>query len=154
MTPRRPAPVDLVVDSSAVLAILLGEEPARRLTDALRVAQGPVVSAATLAELTIVAEARVGTGGAQAAWAVLDAGNVVPVPVDSAIADASLDAWRRFGKGNHPAGLNFGDCFSYATAVHYDVPLLCVGADFARTDLRLIDVMPAAGAEPGLPGQA
>ena len=132
--------VDLVVDSSAVWAILLGEEPARRLADVLRSARGAVVSAATVAELTIVAEARVGVGGAHAARAVLDAGDVVLVPVDSAIAEAALDAWRRFGKGNHPAGLNFGDCFSYATATHYDVPLLCVGEDFSRTDLRLIDV--------------
>jgi len=130
----------MVVDSSAVLAILLGEEPARRLADALRASRGPVVSAAILAELTIVAEARLGDGGADAARAVLDAGDVVSVPVDAVIAGSALDAWRRFGKGNHPAGLNFGDCFSYATAAHYDVPLLCVGGDFHRTDLRLIDV--------------
>lgn len=143
MSARRPAMVDLVVDSSAVLAILLGEEPARRLAETLRAARGPVVSAATVTELSIVAEARVGPGGAQAALAVLDAGNVVPVPVDSVIAAAALDAWRRFGKGNHPAGLNFGDCFSYASAAHFDVPLLCVGEDFSRTDLRLIDVTEA-----------
>ncbi len=54
--------------------------------------------------------------------------------VDSS-ADAAIRAWRRFGKGRHPAALNFGDCFSYALAATHGVPLLCVGNDFKQTDL-------------------
>jgi ribonuclease VapC len=137
----RPAPTDLVVDTSAVMAILLGERTARVLVERLGGARAPIISAATVAELEIVAGTRLGPAGRDAARAVLDSANVVTVPVDRIIAGAAVEAYRRFGTGNHRAGLNFGDCFAYATARHYDVPLLCIGADFAHTDIEVVDVM-------------
>jgi ribonuclease VapC len=137
---RRPAPPDLVVDTSAVMAIVQREDARYRLAGALDAAAGATIAAPTRVELSIVAEARLGPGGAAAALAVLDAADVVTFPFDEQLADLSLDAWRRFGRGRHPARLNLGDCFGYALASHLDVPLLCVGDDFARTDIELVDV--------------
>ena len=137
---ERPPLVDLVIDTSAILALLLDEPTASGVQRELGNSIGPVISAASMVELGIVTTARFGSAGADAAQAVLDAAGVVAVPVDSLISLAASDAWRRFGKGNHRAGLNFGDCFTYATAKHYDVPLLCVGDDFKQTDLLLADV--------------
>jgi ribonuclease VapC len=133
-------PIDLVIDTSAIVAIALDEQLASAVQRALVSARGPVISAATLVELSIVTTARVGAGGRDAVRAILDASNVVTIPVDDLQADLATDAWVQFGKGNHPARLNFGDCFSYALAHHLDVPLLCIGDDFARTDINLIDV--------------
>ncbi len=140
MNLERSAPIGLVIDTSAIMAIALDEHLASTVQDALNSANRPVISAATLVELSIVAAARVGAGGRDAVRAILDASDVVTMPVDDLQADLATDAWLQFGKGNHPARLNFGDCFSYALAHHLDVPLLCIGDDFARTDIQLIDV--------------
>jgi ribonuclease VapC len=137
---RRPAPPDLVVDTSAVMAIVQREDARYRLAAALDAAADATIAAPTRVELSIVAEARLGPGGAAAALAVLDAADVVTFPFDEQLADLALDAWRRFGRGRHPARLNLGDCFGYALATHLDVPLLCVGGDFAHTDIELVDV--------------
>lgn len=140
MTLERPAPIDLVVDTSAIMAIALNEQSASAVQRALESVRGPVISSATIVELSIVAASRVGTDGRTAVRAILETSGVVTVPVDDVQADLATDAWLQFGKGNHPARLNYGDCFSYALAHHLEVPLLCVGNDFARTDLELIDV--------------
>ena len=140
MTPARPAPIDLVIDSSALIAVMISEESAERVRQELEVAAGPVISAASLVEASIVAAARLGPDGPATVRLLLDAAGAVTVPVDEHQAGLAVDAWKRFGKGNHPAGLNYGNCFSYALAAHVDVPLLCVGDDFARTDLALADV--------------
>jgi len=142
---ERPHRVDMVVDTSAVLSLLLDETMADGVERALRAAAAPIISAASAVELGIVTTARFGPTGADAAQAVLDAAGVIAMPVDQLISRAALDAWRRFGKGNHPAGLNFGDCFAYATAQHFEVPLLCFGNDFAQTDAMLVDVSPSVG---------
>lgn len=143
MTPERPAPIDLVIDTSAIMAITLDEQLASAVQQALESVSGPVISAATLVELSIVAVSRVGQAGRAAVGAILDSSGVVTMPVDKRQAEIATDAWLRFGKGNHPARLNFGDCFAYALAHHLDVPLLCIGNDFARTDIELIDVAAA-----------
>jgi ribonuclease VapC len=140
---RRPPRVDLIVDSSAVIAIARSEAMAAAVEHALRSARAPAVSSATMAELTIVTRTRLGAEGVEAVRAVLDAAHVVEVPVDAVIARRALEAWERYGKGRDRAGLNFGDCLAYATAAHYDAPLLCVGDDFARTDLTLVDIASA-----------
>jgi ribonuclease VapC len=80
-----------------------------------------------------------GSSGPDAARSVLDEADVVTVPVDEFTAELALEAWMKFGKGRHPAALNLSDCYSYATARHFDVPLLFIGRDFARTDLQLVD---------------
>ena len=141
MTLSRPAPFDLVVDTSAIMGVVGDEATRQRIAAALRDADGPAIAAPTRVELSIVAEARLGRGGADAALAVLDSSDTVTFPFDEHLADLALDAWRRFGKGRHRAALNLGDCFSYALAARLEVPLLCVGDDFARTDLTLVDVM-------------
>ena len=140
MTVRRPAPADLVVDTSAVIAVLLDEPSGEALARALASAVGPLISAASVAEIGIVAEARAGMRGGDQVRDLLAAADVTVVPVDAAAVAGALDAWRRFGKGNHPVSLNYGDCFVYALAAHTELPLLCVGDDFAATDLQIVDL--------------
>jgi ribonuclease VapC len=137
VTLRRPPPADVVLDTSAIVAILLDEPQGDQVSRLLADARGPIMSAANVVELLIVAEGRAGPPGAASARQVLDQADVVVIPVDDPIAAGAHAAWRRFGKGNHPAALNYGDCFAYALARHAELPLLCVGDDFSQTDLRL-----------------
>lgn len=125
------------MDPSALVALMLDERPAAEIAQVLQHAAGPIMSAASVVELLLVLEARLGPSGSVAGRQLLDEANLVTVPVDDVITGASIDAWRRFGKGRHRAGLNFGDCFSYALAKHWGLPLLCVGDDFGHTDLTL-----------------
>ncbi|WP_249010185.1 type II toxin-antitoxin system VapC family toxin [Conexibacter sp. DBS9H8] len=124
----------IAVDSSALIAVVLGEADAERFLAAMG-ADAASLSAVSLTEATIVAEAR------QGADAVRDLELLVAgvidrvVAVDATHARAAAAAWRRFGKGRHPAGLNLGDCFAYATASLAGAPLLFKGNDFAQTDL-------------------
>ena len=138
--PKRPALDDLVVDSSALIALLFEEPEADAIGRALDRTRSPVMSAATMTELFIVAEGRRGTRGRETASMLLEQAGVRIIPVDHHTSDLALTAWRRFGKGRHPASLNFGDCFAYALASHFELPLLCVGSDFARTDLTVVDL--------------
>ena len=125
-----------VVDTSAVVAVLFGEpgrdEIARKLMET-----PAVMSAATRVELGIVVEARTGPSGTQLLEELMKRAEIEVVEVDQDQAIDALVGWRRFGKGRHPAGLNFGDTFSYALAVHRGIPLLCVGDDFAETDVQI-----------------
>jgi ribonuclease VapC len=126
----------MVIDTSAIVAIAL-DEPEAPAFEA-RIAEDPVrlISAATLLETAMVIETRLGAhgGGELDLW--LHKAQVEIVAVDSELADFARRAWRRFGKGRHPAGLNFGDCFSYALAALTQEPLLFKGSDFAETDIR------------------
>ena len=140
MTTGRPAPFDMVIDTSAVMALISHEESRHQIFRALADARGPAISAPTRLELSIVAEARLGEGGAHDALAILDAAGTVTFPFDEHLADLAFGAWTLFGKGRHPAALNLGDCFGYALAIHLDAPLLCIGDDFARTDVKVINV--------------
>lgn len=125
----------IAADTSALTAVVLGESEAERFLDALQ-ADPVTMSAVSLTEASIVAEARQGPDAGRD-LELLVAGVVDRVvPADEAHARAAATAWRRFGKGRHPAGLNFGDCFAYATASLANVPLLFKGDDFAQTDLR------------------
>ena len=147
MTLERPAPIDLVVDTSAIMAIALDKQLAWGVQRALETVRGPVISAATVVELSIVAASRVGPEGRDAVRIILDTSGVVTMPVDDMQAELATDAYMRFGKGNHPARLNYGDCFSYALAHHLEVPLLCIGDDFARTDIELVDISRQIGSD-------
>ena len=125
----------MVIDTSAVMAVLLGEPQRAALESMLE--RGPCrMSAATRVELAMVAEGRVGPEGSQIAEEFLDRFDVDIRAVDSRIARTAINGWRRYGKGRHPAGLNFGDCFSYALAIELSEPLLFVGDDFSRTDVE------------------
>ena len=122
------------------MAVVMSERSRHAIASVLADATGGTIAAPTRLELSIVAEARLGRGGADDALAVLDAARIVTFPFDEHLTDLAFDAWGRFGKGRHPAALNFGDCFSYALADHLEVPILCVGDDFAQTDAKLVDV--------------
>lgn len=123
-----------VVDTSAIVAVLLGE-PERGRVEAVLVGEPCVMSAATRVELGIVVEARTGPAGSQLLEELLARIEVDVVPVDVEQAREAVTCWRRFGKGRHPAGLNLGDTFSYALARRLAAPLLFVGDDFSRTDI-------------------
>jgi ribonuclease VapC len=128
----------LVVDTSAVVAILLGEPEADSLIVALDAADLRLMSAATLVELGIVMEARLGPAGVDLVRRFVDHGGVELVAFDEAHAAAALAGWRRFGKGRHRAGLNLGDCSTYGLAASTGHPVLCVGDDFAHTDVSVL----------------
>jgi len=125
----------VVLDTSALLAVLLGEPERDRFIAALADTEDPLISAATLVESSIVMRAKTGDGGVADLDDLLAAAAVRSVAVDSAQAHLARDAFARFGRGRAAAGLNFGDCFSYALARAADRPLLFKGDDFSRTDI-------------------
>ena len=123
-----------VVDTSALLAVVFGEPDASRYAEAM-LADQVVVSAATLVEASIVVEARQGPEAVRDLTLLLEEVGAEVAPLDEEAAALAVAAWRRFGRGRHPAGLNLGDCYSYATAVGRGEPLLFKGDDFAATDV-------------------
>ncbi len=124
----------IVVDTSAIIGVLF-DEPGRAEIERRLMGSPCVMSAATRVELGIVVEARAGAGGAQLLDELLARLEVQIVPVDAGLAHEAIVCWRRFGKGRHAAGLNFGDTFSYALSRRMGVPLLFVGDDFQQTDV-------------------
>jgi ribonuclease VapC len=128
----------VVVDTSAAVAILLGESGNDDLVHSLETATARLMSAANRVELGMVIEARLGPAGVDAISRLLRDANIKVVDVDIDAADRALSAWRRYGKGRHRAALNFGDCFAYALAERTGLPLMCTGDDFAATDLQVI----------------
>lgn len=122
----------IAVDTSALMAIALDEPPADWCEAVLRSEPDLVISAVTLSEALVVAGRR---GVSDEMSILLDGLGPQIVPVSEAFARRVAEAYARWGKGRHPAGLNWGDCFSYVTARDRDCPLLYVGDDFARTDL-------------------
>jgi len=126
----------MVIDTSALLALLADEPEAEGFRHALELDPVRLLSAASLVEASVVIEARYGeAGGRELDLLVLRAGIDV-VDVDREQAEIAREALRRFGKGRHPAGLNFGDAFAYALAVVSGQPLLFKGDDFRRTDVE------------------
>ena len=126
----------MVVDTSALLAILLAEPERDKLIALLADAEDPLVSAATLVEASIVMLAKTGADGVADLDELLGSAAVRCVAVDLAQAQLARDAFARFGKGGSPAALNFGDCLAYALARAMDRPLLFKGEDFTRTDIK------------------
>ena len=126
----------MVVDTSALLAILKREDGWERLADALASAPVRWISAATLVEAGIVVHAMYGDHGERELDLLLSRARIETVAFSEEQSEVARSAFRRFGKGCHPAALNFGDCFSYALAAMIDEPLLFVGNDFARTDIQ------------------
>jgi ribonuclease VapC len=125
----------MVIDTSAVLAILQDEPERRRFAESIEAADTLWMSAATWVESSIVVETRYGSDGLRDFDRLMELIDVEIVPVDLEQARAAREAFRLFGKGRHPAGLNFGDCFSYAAARMLGEPLLFKGTDFSQTDL-------------------
>lgn len=123
----------IAVDTSALMAIVLDEPDAAACIAVLEAEQELLVSAGTLAEALIVAEVR--NVAAEMQSVISDLGFEV-VPVTASSAGRIAEAYARWGRGMNPAGLNFGDCFAYEVAREHDCPLLFVGEDFVRTDLK------------------
>lgn len=124
----------MVVDTSALVAILLQEEDAQTYSDAIAGAATAALSAASYVELVIVSLSRGARGRAELEMTLAEAAiEIAPVTLDQARLAAG--AYERYGKGRHPAGLNFGDCFAYALAKSRGEPLLFKGSDFALTDV-------------------
>jgi ribonuclease VapC len=120
------------LDTSALLALLLDEPEAEGFRAAVEEDTTRLVSAATLLETALVIEARKGEPGGRELDALIQKADVVVVPVDAEHVSEARKAYRRFGKGRHAAGLNFGDVFAYALARTSGEPLLFKGDDFAR----------------------
>jgi ribonuclease VapC len=126
----------VIIDTSAILAILLAESDAGRYETAIAAASPRRMSAVALLEAAMVVESRGGTAAGLELDAFLEQAAIELMPVTREQTDAARRAWRRFGKGIHPAALNFGDCFAYALAKTHGEPLLFKGEDFSRTDVE------------------
>ncbi len=126
----------MILDSSAIIAIAMKEPGHEALLDALGRANRVGIGAPTLVETTIVLSSRINRDARGVISRFLLEGDVAVVPFTDAHFGTALDAWLRFGRGRHPANLNFGDCLSYAVAKLAGEPLLFTGQDFHRTDLR------------------
>ncbi len=127
----------MVLDSSAVVALLLKEHEAARFLDAVRAAGGICIAAPTLLECEMVVTTLLGAEGLVRLDELMMALGAEILPFGERELAVARVAFRMYGKGRHPAALNFGDCFSYATAITRDEPLLCKGNDFSQTDVRI-----------------
>jgi ribonuclease VapC len=130
----------VIIDSSAILAVI-GKEPGyERIVHELAASPRTRIGAPTRLEAGIVLTARFGPVGKTALARFLQENAIETVAFGEGHAAIALDAYSRFGKGRHPAALNFGDCCTYAIASIAGEPLLCIGDDFVKTDLHLISL--------------
>jgi ribonuclease VapC len=125
----------VTLDSSAVVAMLRREEGYRRLAETVDRAETVTIGAPTLLETDMVMVGRLEQRGAALVERFLEEHGVVVVPFDGRHRAVAVKAFARYGKGRHPAGLNYGDCMTYATAYVANHPLLFTGSDFAQTDI-------------------
>ena len=132
----------MVVDTSALLAVLQDEPERRSFNEAIEAADSAALSVASFVEASIVIEARHGADGLRALDRFIERAGIVVAGVDLEQGKVARDAFSRFGKGRHAAALNFGDCFSYALARVLGEPLLFKDEDFARTDVARVEMPP------------
>ena len=127
----------IVIDSSALIAILRREPEADLFLQIIATAERCLLSAVSLLETSMVLAGRIGDA---TSWTELDGliarAGIQVVAQDAELAKAAREAFLRYGRGRHPAALNLGDCASSAIAEHHNLPLLFMGGDFSRTDLR------------------
>lgn len=126
----------MVIDSSAILAVLLDEPEAPALARAIAADPRRLVSAFTALESSAVIEAKKGENGGREFDLLVHKAGLDIVPMDIGQVELARSAWRKFGKGRHPAGLNIGDCCAYALSRYSGEPLLYKGEDFSKTDVR------------------
>jgi ribonuclease VapC len=127
----------MIVDTSALVAILDQEPEAERISRTLASTPERMISAASLVEVGIVVQARRGDDGTRDLDLLLAKLRVEIVPFTARQAEIARKAFRRYGRGRHDAKLNFGDCFAYALAKDRSAPLLFKGDDFGRTDVLI-----------------
>jgi ribonuclease VapC len=125
----------MVLDTSAVLAILQNEPERRKFNEAIDAAETRSLSTASFVECSMIVESRYGADGVRDLDLLIAKAQISLAPVDEEQANLARRAFRKFGKGRHPAGLNFGDCFSYALTKALQEPLLFKGNDFSQTDV-------------------
>lgn len=125
----------MILDSSALISVVRDEQGRDRLVEAIEGASQVGIGTPTLTESSIVLVRRFGPAGRSILSRFLRDNGVAAVPFDERHWSAAAEAFIRFGKGRHPARLNYGDCMTYATARVADAPLLFVGDDFKKTDL-------------------
>jgi ribonuclease VapC len=130
----------MVVDSSAIIAILLNEPGAERFNRAVAMASVRMISAGNLLEAGIVMDTRRRENGVHELDFWLFRSAIEIVPVDATQVAIARRAWHRYGKGRHPAALNFGDCFAYALAIARNEALLFKGNDFSKTDVQTVKI--------------
>ena len=128
----------MVIDSSAILALLFNEPEADDIEVAIDEDPTRLMSVASGLEAAIVVEARLGAAGGREFDLLLHKARIELVAVTSEQMEVGRTAWRRFGRGRHEANLNFGDCFSYALAAVSGEPLLFKGDDFSKTDVQRV----------------
>ena len=126
----------MIIDSSAVCAILFNEPDAERFAGAIAAADVRRMSAASFLETSMVVESRNGLVAGDQLDVLIEREAIEIVPVTSEQAMTARRAWRRFGKGNHPAALNLGECLAYALSEATGEPLLYKGGDFSQTDIE------------------
>lgn len=126
----------MVIDTSALVAILQDEPERRAFNEAIEAAESCAISTASFVETSIIIESRYGPDGTRALDLFISKAQIELVPVDADQAYIARDAFRHYGKGRHRAGLNFGDCFAYALAKAIGEPLLFKGANFPLTDIE------------------
>ena len=130
----------MVIDTSALLAILRREPERRGFIEAIEAADARLMSVATFVEIFIVIEARHGAEGLRDLDHFIGRAGIELVPVDAEHGKAASSAFSGFGKGRHRAALNYGDCFSYALAISKGAPVLFKGDDFVDTDVTMMDL--------------
>ena len=128
----------MIVDSSALLAVLFAEPDAEHFAEAIAAAETCRISAANFVETAIVVDCATDASGGRQLDAFLRRAGIVIEPINEEQAHIARQAFFDFGKGRHPAGLNFGDCFAYALAKATGEPLLFKGDDFGRTDIAAV----------------
>ena len=128
----------MVVETSAVLAILLEEPEAAEFAQRIEDDPAPLISAASVLEAGIVLISRHGPDTRDDLQDFLAQGGLQVEPVTAEQAELALEAYQRYGKGRHRAGLNFGDCFAYALCKATGQPLLFKGQDFSQTDIAIV----------------
>jgi len=126
----------MVIDTSALIAILFGEPEALSFTRAVADESRKLISAFNALETGIVVEARKGEAGGRELDLLLHRAQIEIVAMTADQAELARTAWRKYGRGNHPAGLNIGDCCAYALAKYSGESLLFKGNDFSQTDIR------------------
>jgi ribonuclease VapC len=132
----------LIVDSSAIIAVINREPQAESILRAMEEAYSLAIGAPTVSELSIVAGCRWGFDS-NAVRVLLEQFEVETIPFGALHAQEAIRAYQKFGKGRHPAALNYGDCLSYAVASLAGQPLLCIGKDFELTDLKIVSLQTA-----------
>jgi ribonuclease VapC len=127
----------VILATSALLAIFFAEGERDDFLSKIGAARVVGVGSPTLVETAIVLAGRFGEAGPPRLSRIVERASIVVIPFDVRHWEVAVEAWLRFGKGRHAAGLNLGDCFSYATSRLAGQPLLCKGDDFPKTDLAL-----------------